>query len=176
MARTKNIVSGTKKTLDALNKITNNVRSELNLALLDISNSAASVAKDKLYTTDHTQKYGDSLAMEIGNSVKGGKATIYAPITNTLEMRNQMYYAEYGAGVVGGEDWVYKSLPQDKNPRKFRKKGTGDLLARANYSAPVGYMRAARRYIIENANNIVKSRISFVIGRRYAVKYWEENE
>lgn len=176
MARTKRIVSGTKATLNALDKIKNNVRSELNLALKDIANTAVDIAQAKIIASDHTQKYGDELADKVGASVKNQKATIYAPYKeNTLEMRNHMYYLEYGAGFVGGTKWIYGSREEDKNPKKFRTKD-GKLWGVTDYSEPVGYMRSARRYIIENASGIIKQRINFVIGRRYRKNNFEGEE
>ena len=163
------VVTGTKAVIDALNSVNNNLnRSYFNLALETLCSEAADVARKKLIDTDHRQKYGDQLADEIGYAVKRKRGTVYTPITNTPEMRAQMYYAEYGAGITSGkgEKWLYPSTSADKNPTKFKPNGKSfsEYLAWTKYSLPARYMVAAGRYLNTNAAKRFGSAINQAIG------------
>ena len=118
------------------------------------------VAKATLIQTDHTQKFGDQLAEEIGLSVMGDTAKIYTPVNDTHEMRAHMAYAEFGAGITTkpsnehftappqrdkkGKTWTYWTTPSDKNPIQFKGR-SGVMLGRTNKSEPARFMYTARK-------------------------------
>lgn len=147
---------------------------------------AATVAKIALRTTDHTQSMGDLLVDEIGCSAGGGQGAVIAPIHyEDMKLRNQMYYAEYGAGVLGGKQWKYPSSIYDKSPErdvdpKGRVQGSrkgsykyktsykfGGWVGVTDYSKPAGYMQAARQYLVINARPIIAEGITFNIAKPY---------
>lgn len=179
MARVKH-VTGTRKVMQELTRFKTIGEGACSKAVQEISAEALEKAKEKLLATDHTQKWGDTLVNQIGLQKRKGDAKIYAPVNDTLEMRNQMYYAEYGAGVVGGEVWYYRTTPHDKNPTahhpyrvKVRKDGTvvvkertNRLMAFTDYSKPAHYMAAARRYINKNARARTIEHLQTVLSRR----------
>lgn len=166
----------TAREIDILKSIDNSIRGELGFALNDIAGEATLIAKQKIIDTDHTQKYGNELAEQVGYKVNtfksgGGYAEIIAPYKdNTEEMRAQMYYLEYGAGLVSGEKWGYFTTPHDKNPKKGIKKtgkDKGKWVAITDYSKPAGYMTAARRYLVNHAQRDIASRINLILTRKY---------
>ena len=77
------------------------------------------------------KKYGDLLVEEIGGDLTQFGFLIKAPyLNNTDEMRKQMYFAEYGAGIGstykkdnihGGAKWGYYTTKLDKSPRLYRR-------------------------------------------------------
>lgn len=151
--------------LDALSEIEVGCNKEVARSIRDVANDAKNVARDTLERTYHTQKWGNELKKQIGINYKDGIATIFAPKEDTAEMRAQMYYAEYGTG-YNSSGWWYRSTKHDKNPTVKRVKGSGDLIAFTRKSHPVGYMRAARRYLLQNANKRVEQAIRLVLTRK----------
>jgi hypothetical protein len=151
--------------------------------------NASEVAKQALAETEHTQKYGDELVNEIGvkpASLTRLNAQIYAPINDTEEMRNQMLFAEFGAGITATGDnkyfkkpqftekqqkdskgrWYYISTENDKNPDNFYKYNKkGELLLRTDRSEPARFMYQAREYISQNAIKSVRRFIHARLGR-----------
>ena len=179
MARVKH-VTGTLKVMQELTRFATIGEGACTKAVQEVSAKALEKAKEKLSATKTTQKWGKTLADQIGLQKRKGVAKIYAPIDDTLEMRNQMYYAEYGAGVVGGDIWWYRTTPHDDNPTKHhphrvktRKDGTvvvkertNRLVAFTDYSKPAHYMAAARRYINKHARARTIAHLQTVLTRK----------
>lgn len=70
----------------------------------DIAEEGKAAAQTKLTMAigepEFTQKHGSSLVEEIGVKKAGKSAyVVYAPITGDNEIKHEMYFAEYGAGV-----------------------------------------------------------------------------
>ena len=179
MARVKH-VTGTRKVMQELTRFKTIGEGACSKAVQEVSEKALEEAQKKLLKTKTTQKWGDTLVNQIGLQKRKGVAKIYAPIDDTPEMRNQMYYAEYGAGVVGGDIWWYRTTPHDNNPTKHhphrvkvRKDGTvvvkereNRLVAFTDYSKPAHYMAAARRYINKHARATTIAHLQTVLSRK----------
>lgn len=117
------VVSGSKKLLKELRSIGDNTESAINQALLETISKATERAKEALLNTDHTQAGGDDLVEEIGFKVRYGKGYVYAPFkTDTPQMRNRMFYAEYGAGwqAIGKAKEEHKVSNKKSATSKFR--------------------------------------------------------
>lgn len=175
MARTNKIVSGSADLLKYIEDISDDIEDCLDVAITEVGDDATAIAKETLLHTNHTQKLGDELVYEIGSKKTPDGYIIYAPISNTELMLNQMYYAENGAGVMGGPQWRYATTEFDKTPMRSKENTSrsytvltrrGWWMGVTDYSKPAGYMKAARRYIIQNCNRELKDKISYVIGKR----------
>lgn len=185
------VVSGNKEMMAYLDSLDSHIRKQVKRSLADTSKKALDVAKTKLLQADHTQKYGDLLVKEVGMKTDGKVVTIYAPYrTNTSEMRKQMYYAEYGAGVTT-KQWRYHTTPNDKSrelpiDEKGRVIGSrkesyhyqtkkGTWIGVTDRSKPVKYMAGARHFIIINARGDIINKVNYVIGRKYS-RYKKSND
>jgi hypothetical protein len=154
--------------------------------LREVSTIGQTKAKETLKSTNHTQKYGDELVNQIGVTYNSKTAKVYTPITKTSEMRAQMQYAEFGAGIgskkntesekyfnappqsakaMDGKKWYYYTTPSDKNPNpatpsRYTK---GKFVKSTNTSEPARFMYNARRTMKARAKDIlvknIKSRI-----------------
>lgn len=150
---------------------------------------AVKLARIVLKNTNHSQKFGDKLINEIGyieqQQKNGVKFKIIAPYTNkTWEMKQHMFYAEYGAGVGTefdlhkGRSWGYVSRPEDKTPElgdkkqshnstyssgfKFKNK-KGQLISIVKESQPAHYMREAENFLRRNLAAEISKEIHFEI-------------
>lgn len=181
MAKKFKIQSAVRKVIDDLNSINRGISTSVrDTAIRQMANNAVEVARETIKATDHTQKWGDLLASAVDFTVEDGTAKIYAPAKQSLdnrittsnddELRAQMYYLEYGAGLVSGKNWGYTSTEYDKNPNK-RKLKYGKMadkwVAHTNISKAAGYMKAARRYLIKNARGILANEINLFLTRKY---------
>lgn len=166
MARTSRIVKGSKEVMKGLQNIGSGIKTQLEESVNAVARLAQANAQLVLQDADHRQKYGDTLVDEIGYSVSGMNAVVYAPVTNTVEMIAQMHYAEYGAGITSGQKWLYPTTEHDKNPSKVIYFNNGKPYRWTKYSMPVGYMRSARRFIIGNAPVDIRNRVNYVLGRK----------
>lgn len=100
MAKNKSIYSGSKKISQIIN-VVQKVKTE---DIERISKKSLDEAKNALLMTvsnkNFTQKHEYSLVNEIGlEKVSNSQYKIVAPISNDLEIKYEMYFAEYGAGV-----------------------------------------------------------------------------
>lgn len=164
MAKSKyEIRTATQKVLDELTRIGNSCADEAKRSVRDLANEARREAEWKLAESYHTQKWGNELVRQIGINYSDDGATIYAPRTNTQEMKEQMYYAEYGTG-YSSKPWGYYTTPHDKNTH-IVKKG-GKLVGVTRNSPAVHYMRDARNYLIANAGRRAAENIKLVVTRK----------
>lgn len=125
-----------------------------------IAEQSLAVAKqtlaDGVSEPNFTQKYGDILIEEIGLENDNPQTyRIFAPITNTREMKLQMYFAEYGAGVDAMRGGNIPSSGYTPHAPKYEngKWEYYTLMGEkrlTNTSIPVGYMREARRFAKDN--------------------------
>lgn len=155
------------ETLDALTRVLNECQEEADEGIKFLAEQAQGKAKRKLGYADIRQKYAALLPEQIGVSYKDGIATIFAPIDNTQTMREQMHFAEYGTG-WHEKTWGYYTFPQyDKIPSssiKIDKKGRA--IATVKISYPAGYMKSARRYLMQNARGEEVERIRLALTRK----------
>ena len=183
------------RVLSSIDEIEKKFKIEFAKGLVDIGKQAVDIAKQTLKSTDHTQKYGDALVNEIGGDLTQFGFLIKAPyLNNTDEMRKQMYFAEYGAGIGstykkdnihGGAKWGYYTTKLDKSPRLYRRdltsgsslnsykfmrnsnavdgrpRGANIWVGITNRSKPASYMKAARKFVKENAANAIARKIRF---------------
>ena len=133
---------------------------------------------------DFTQRFGERLVNEIGVKEMPSGYAVAAPVKYTDKgTAENMYYAEYGAGIMaeGGdsntsEPWIYKTTPLDSAPVATKKGNrkipykwwtkTKGWLGMTDRSRPAHYMAAARRYIRKNWNSRFRKAINTVIYRR----------
>ena len=133
---------------------------------------------------DFTQRFGDTLVNEIGVKEMPSGYAVAAPVKHTDKgTAENMYYAEYGAGIMaeGGdsntsEPWIYKTTYLDSAPVATKKGNrkipykwwtkTKGWLGMTDRSRPAHYMAAARRYIRKNWNSRFRKAINTVIYRR----------
>lgn len=196
--KTKRLVKGDLDVLNRLNELDRIMSTKVPKDFLDeIANGALKTAQDTILQADHTQKYGDTLANQVSVVREGeNKIAVFAPSNRLdLEMRNQMYFLEYGAGIQSekfryktNKIWFYPSLSYDKSPlvdedkigsmitqsksggkteisAHFERKGK--FVGFTNISKPVGYMKEARRYIQKNARGQLKEAVArFVLGNQ----------
>lgn len=166
MAKSKyEIKSATENVLSALDAMANMFARGVKMSTRKLAAGARREARRTLQTSAEgkvlPQKHAKILPREIGIDYTDGGATIYAPVTNTEEMRNQMYWTEYGTG-QHTKNWAYYTTENDKNP-KVVQDSKGRLIGLTKKSAPVGYMKAARRYLITNANKEVANDIKIML-------------
>lgn len=159
-----NALSGTIKVIDTLNEYRNNCGKGVKKIVRKVALDAKGVAQETLKNADHRQKYGDGLVDQIGVAYKDGVANVYAPITTTREMRNKMYWAEYGTG-YHSDCWGYYTTPNDKNPKK-RQLSNGKWISVVHESRPAKYMQAARRYVYANLKKEMVKELKIILTRR----------
>ena len=124
------------------------------------------------------------LVNEIGVKEMPSGYAVAAPVKHTDKgTAENMYYAEYGAGIMaeGGdsntiEPWIYKTTYLDSAPVATKKGNrkipykwwtkTKGWLGITDRSRPAHYMAAARRYIRNNWNSHFRKAINTVIYRR----------
>jgi len=169
-------IKGVKEVQNQLNAFGDKIPKAIQNALNKVINIGYIEAQRTLKSTDHAQKYGDELVKEIGKEVIGNTGKVYAPITKTPEMYQQMHYAEFGAGVTADSSneyfiapdmtvhhptadgsWFYKTTEADKSPTVTGKKRPaypykamskkGYLLGRTDRSQPARFMYTARKKI-----------------------------
>lgn len=172
---------GADKVLNKLSKLQKNISQGINQAVEEVAVKGQERAKQSLLSTDHTQKFGDTLVNEIGLSLEGNKGKIYTPINDTDEMRAQMAYAEFGAGVTTvpsneyfnappqnfsgknklGSAWGYYTTEHDKNPnvKTVVRKGEEKTLGVTDRSTPARFMYQASTLIRQELPKLLKMKI-----------------
>lgn len=126
-------ISGVNSVIRSLKSMANKLQQTEENALNKIGKKYTKVAKRNLLNANHTQRDGDTLANEIYYSINGHNISIIAG--QTPEVISQLYYAEFGAGMVskqhplanlndwqydvkghGIKGWRYKTTQNDKTP------------------------------------------------------------
>jgi hypothetical protein len=166
MAKTRyTIKKATQDVLKELSAVGNSCAYEVERSVRRTADEAAYNAVWQLISSDHRQRDGDKLAKQIGVNHKDGVSTVYAPVTNTQKWREQMYFAEYGTG-YHHVPWGYYTTKNDKNPKKWYSKKYRRWISVVHESRPVGYMKAARRYLVANTRRDVEEAVRLVITRK----------
>lgn len=113
MARRKSTLKQQRARVAKKINATINAVTRIQKSTLQIAQEGQSVAKQTLASvvssSDFTQKHGEALVEEIGISKFSANGyQVFAPISGDNEIRNEMYFAEYGAGLGAS---VAKSTP-----------------------------------------------------------------
>lgn len=170
--------------------------------LSNLALDAVEVAKDTLMEValdeDFTQKFGTSLVNEIGaKKTRNGIAIVTPYLHFEKDTAQNMYYAEYGAGILaeGGDgqkdktkayEWKYHTTYLDsartvyvdeksrvigsrQPPYKYYLKTKG-WVGVTDRSKPAHYMEAARRYLRKNWKPHFQKAVNTVIYRTFREK------
>lgn len=139
------------KRLKSLSRKINKVEKE---ALNKIGEKYTEVAMFNLLNSDHTQRYGDRLASEIYFDVGEHKVSIIAGMSR--DYIEQLYYAEFGAGMVSREHPLAQQNNWQYDVKKHGDKGWR-YITTSDDKAPVidkmlfrDYYEQGKPFIIEN--------------------------
>lgn len=180
--------------LNNLKRIDSEMPIALRSATAKLADSACDVAKAQLARVasdqEFTQKFGAKLVDEIGVIKTRSGYAIAAPYKHaSKDTAENMYYAEYGAGILaeGGDSkgtdvWKYHTTYLDpartvETDSKSRVRGSRKLpykyqLATRGWvgvtdrSKPAHYMAAARRFIRANWRSRFRQSINTVLYRK----------
>lgn len=177
-----------------LKRIDSKIPPAVNGAIQNLGYEAVDVAKSQLLRvatdSEFTQKFGIKLVDEIGLVEARNGINIITPYKHhSKDTAENMYYAEYGAGILaeGGdsvtqEEWQYhttyldpaRTLQVDSKsrvigsrrlPYKYFLKTKG-WVGVTDRSKPAHYMAAARRFIRKNWKQYLTRSINTVIYRK----------
>ena len=164
------IKTGTIDTIKALSALKNEVARGVQKTVVQLAVGARDKARN---TIDHAkddirQSMGAAkMKKQVGVAYDAttGTATVYAPVTPTKKNRNQMYWGEYGTG-YHSKVWGYYTTASDKNPSRKKSKKTGRYGAVVKFTLPIGYMAAARRYLLKNTRTKVAEQVKLILTRK----------
>ena len=179
-----------------LKRIGNKIPPAIDSAIEKLAWRAVEVAKDRLLNvagdSDFTQKFGITLVDEIGAKQTRNGIAIVSPYKHTDKATAEnMYYAEYGAGILteGGDGhkdggvWKYhttyldsaRTVETDSKSRVIGSRAlpykyhlaTKGWIGVTDRSKPAHYMAAARRYLRKNWKQYFQEAINTTIYRDY---------
>lgn len=93
-----------KKSNKIINKALNKLQASSEIIAKDGLEMAQATLIAAVSSPDFTQKHGEMLINEIGiQKISKNGYQVYAPVSGDNEIRNEMYFAEYGAGLGASE-------------------------------------------------------------------------
>ena len=114
-------VKGVSAYINRLTKIEGVVENVIPKSFNKIATRYTNIAKKNLMATTHSQKYGDELASEIYYTIDDKGINIIAGMSQ--DYIKQLYYAEFGAGMVGRKHPLANAYGWQYDLNKHGKKG-----------------------------------------------------